>query len=122
MGDGPATADELRQMLCYLEEGLDAGAFGISTGLEYPIEVGSAASEVEALLEPVARHDLLYLTHTRRRDWGGRGSARDSAASRCSPASLASIASWRAGRLRASTDVAPADAALVLASPGLWRR
>jgi N-acyl-D-amino-acid deacylase len=73
MKDGPATADELRQMLRYLEEGLDAGAFGISTGLEYPIEVGAAASEIEALLEPVARRDLLYSTHTRRRDKGAVG-------------------------------------------------
>ena len=73
MKDGPATADELRQMLRYLEEGLDAGAFGISTGLEYPIEAGAAASEIEALLEPVARRDLLYSTHTRRRDKGAVG-------------------------------------------------
>lgn len=73
MKDGPAATDELRQMLRYLEEGLDAGAFGFSTGLEYPIEVGAAASEIEALLEPVARRDLLYSTHTRRRDKGAIG-------------------------------------------------
>jgi N-acyl-D-amino-acid deacylase len=68
--DRPATADERRDMLRHLEEGLEAGAFGLSTGLEYPIEVAADSREIEALLEPVARRGLLYATHTRRRDRG----------------------------------------------------
>lgn len=68
--DRPADRDELQVMTRHLEEGLDAGAFGLSTGLEYPIEVGAPAAEIEALLKPVARRDLLYATHTRRRDQG----------------------------------------------------
>ena len=68
--EGPATADETAAMRRHLEEGLDAGAFGFSTGLEYPIEVGADRSEIESLLAPVARKDALYATHTRRRDDG----------------------------------------------------
>lgn len=66
----PASQDETKRMRRHLEEGLDAGAFGYSTGLEYPIEAGANRAEIEALLEPVARRGLLYATHTRRRDSG----------------------------------------------------
>ncbi|MEE2688488.1 MAG: amidohydrolase family protein [Pseudomonadota bacterium] len=68
--DGPATSDERNTMIRHLEEGLEAGAFGFSTGLEYPIEVGADQNEIEALLAPVARREALYATHTRRRDDG----------------------------------------------------
>jgi len=68
--DRPADVDELKQMRRHLEDGLEAGAFGFSTGLEYPIEVGADSEEIAALLEPVARRGLLYATHTRWRDDG----------------------------------------------------
>ncbi len=64
----PADSAEIAQMLHYLEEGLEAGAFGFSTGLEYPVEVGVTAQEIGALLKPVARQGLLYASHTRWRD------------------------------------------------------
>lgn len=65
-----ASADQRRKMLRLLEEGLEAGAFGYSTGLEYPAESAAPPAEIAALLEPVARRDRLYATHTRRRDEG----------------------------------------------------
>lgn len=68
--EGPATTDERRIMIRHLEEGLEAGAFGFSTGLEYPIEVGADRGEIETLLAPVSRAGALYATHTRRRDEG----------------------------------------------------
>jgi N-acyl-D-amino-acid deacylase len=49
-----------------LRESLDAGAWGYSTGLEYPQEAGATEDEVAAL----ARHAPFYATHTRRRDEG----------------------------------------------------
>lgn len=69
----PAEASERRVMRRHLEEALEAGAIGYSTGLEYPIEASVSADEIEALLEPVARRGLLYATHTRHRDEGAVG-------------------------------------------------
>jgi N-acyl-D-aspartate/D-glutamate deacylase len=66
----PADADERRAMIKHLEEALEAGAFGLSTGLEYAIEQGADGAEIAALLKPIARRDLLYATHTRKRDGG----------------------------------------------------
>lgn len=64
----PATAEEVATMARLLEEGLEAGAFGYSTGLEYPLERACAEEEVAALCRVVARADALYATHTRNRD------------------------------------------------------
>jgi len=66
----PATSDELREMRAWLEEGLEQGAWGLSTGLEYAAEAGVPEAEIEALCETAARFDALYATHTRRRDEG----------------------------------------------------
>ncbi|MEX0956438.1 MAG: amidohydrolase family protein [Rhizobiaceae bacterium] len=66
--DGKANRKELGEMVRLLEDGLEAGAFGYSTGLEYPLERGADSSEISRLLEPVAARSLLYATHTRDRD------------------------------------------------------
>ena len=66
--ESPANKDEVRQMCHHLEEGLEAGAFGFSTGLEYAVEMGASSEEIKALLQPVARLGLMYATHTRQRD------------------------------------------------------
>jgi N-acyl-D-aspartate/D-glutamate deacylase len=65
---GAATADELRAMARMLEAGLEEGAFGYSTGLEYAQERGAPEDEVVALCRIVARRGGLYATHTRERD------------------------------------------------------
>lgn len=64
----PADADELKAMLRDLEQALDEGAFGYSTGLEYVQEQAAPAAEVEALCRVVAAKGKLYATHTRDRD------------------------------------------------------
>ena len=64
--DRPADARELAEMQALLDESLDAGAWGYSTGLEYAQEQGATEEELTAL----ARHAPFYATHTRRRDDG----------------------------------------------------
>ena len=68
--DRPASADELKRMKYALDAALDDGAWGMSTGLEYPAEFGAPEEEVTELCRSVARAGALYATHTRRRDEG----------------------------------------------------
>ena len=70
----PATADERRRMAAELEHGLDDGALGLSTGLEYPAEFAAPPAEIEALVTRVRERDGLYATHTRDRGRGVVGS------------------------------------------------
>lgn len=72
-----AAPDELRDMVRELEEAMDAGAFGLSTGLEYAAEVGATRQEVEVLCAVVARRGGLYATHTRFRDGGAVGAVQE---------------------------------------------
>lgn len=68
--DRPAAADERKQMVRLLDEALEAGAWGYSTGLEYAQERGASENELAELCEVVARHGAIYATHTRKRDVG----------------------------------------------------
>jgi N-acyl-D-aspartate/D-glutamate deacylase len=70
LAERPANPDERQEMCRHLDEALDAGAFGLSTGLEYPVEMGASGEEIAELLQPIARRGLLYATHTRKRDQG----------------------------------------------------
>ncbi len=70
LADRPADRDELATMARLLEEGLEAGAWGYSTGLEYGAEIGAPEAEITALARIAARSGALYATHTRRRDEG----------------------------------------------------
>lgn len=72
-----ATADELRSMVRDLEEAMDAGAFGFSTGLEYAAEAAATREEIEHLCKVVARRGGLYATHTRFRDEGAVGAVEE---------------------------------------------
>lgn len=68
--DRPATEDELREMTRLLEEALEQGAWGYSTGLEYAQERGAPEEELQRLCRAAARQGGIYATHTRRRDAG----------------------------------------------------
>jgi N-acyl-D-amino-acid deacylase len=68
--DRPATSEELREMTRLLEEGLEQGAWGYSTGLEYAQERGATEAELTHLCRVSARRGGIYATHTRRRDAG----------------------------------------------------
>jgi N-acyl-D-amino-acid deacylase len=63
--DRAATAAEIAAMTNRLQEGLDAGAIGLSTGLEYPTATAAPTEEVIALARPVAAAGGLYTTHLR---------------------------------------------------------
>lgn len=65
-----ATQHEIRQMIHHVDEGLAAGAFGISSGLEYPQERATTPDEMVALCRPVAQANGLYATHPRHRGPG----------------------------------------------------
>ena len=69
--DGRApTPDELTAMGRYVEEALDAGAIGVSSGLIYAPGVHAAPDEVAALVAVAARHGALYATHMRNESAG----------------------------------------------------
>ena len=70
VADRPANAEEIAAMQALLEQGLDEGAWGWSTGLEYPAERAAGTQELTALARTVARRGGLYATHTRHRDEG----------------------------------------------------
>ena len=63
--DRPATADEIARMAGLLDEALDAGAVGFSTGLAYPTAIAAPAAEVTALAERLERNGGVYTTHMR---------------------------------------------------------
>jgi N-acyl-D-amino-acid deacylase len=63
--DRPLSADESRAMGRALEEALDQGAFGLSTGLEYVPGRYTPASEIVDLARLVARRGGLYASHIR---------------------------------------------------------
>jgi N-acyl-D-aspartate/D-glutamate deacylase len=65
--DRPATPDELAQMQRLLTQGMDEGAFGYSTGLEYGPERACPEHEIAALCHVAAAGGGLYATHTRNR-------------------------------------------------------
>lgn len=70
MGDEerPITADELGMMDALLEESLEQGAWGMSTGLEYWPGLGAGIDELTRLCRTVARHDAIHASHVRNRD------------------------------------------------------
>ena len=63
--DGPAPATARATMRSLLREGLEEGAFGLSTGLDYPPGSFAPAAEVADLCREVARLGALYHTHVR---------------------------------------------------------
>ncbi len=70
LADRPARPDELAQMTYLLDEALEQGAWGYSTGLEYASERGADEDELVHLCTACGRRHGIYATHTRRRDEG----------------------------------------------------
>lgn len=60
-----ATDDETARMGERLDEALDAGAIGFSTGLAYPTAIAAPAAEVTALVKRLAAVGGVYTTHMR---------------------------------------------------------
>src|SRR5437016_795616 len=63
--DRAPSKTELEQMIALLDEGLRAGALGLSTGLFTPPGSFAQPDEIMALCEVVARHKAAYFTHIR---------------------------------------------------------
>lgn len=63
--DRNATPEELREMVRILEEALDQGAIGLSTGLEYVPGIWTPAEEIHALARVVAARGAFYASHMR---------------------------------------------------------
>lgn len=63
--DRAASAHEVAAMRAQLQEALDAGALGLSTGLAYATAYAAPTEEVVALAEPLAAAGGLYATHLR---------------------------------------------------------
>ncbi|MDD2598874.1 MAG: amidohydrolase family protein [Kiritimatiellae bacterium] len=61
----PARADEIKVMVRRLEEALEMGCHGVSTGLLYQPGKYAESSEIETLAAAVARHGGFYATHMR---------------------------------------------------------
>jgi N-acyl-D-aspartate/D-glutamate deacylase len=62
---GAPTDAQLEEMTRTIDEGLAAGAFGLSSGLIYPPGMYSATEELAALAGVVARHGGLVTSHVR---------------------------------------------------------
>lgn len=60
-----ATPDEMKVMFHTLEQALDEGAIGLSSGLAYPPGSAVPREEIIELSKIVARHGGLYTTHMR---------------------------------------------------------
>jgi N-acyl-D-amino-acid deacylase len=56
---------ELLQMIKDLKEAMEAGAFGMSSGLIYPPGCYSTAEEISEMCKIVKQHDGIYATHIR---------------------------------------------------------
>ena len=63
--DRPLSSEGLRGVLRALEQGLDEGAIGLSTGLEYTPGSYTPTEEIVALARVVARYGGLYASHIR---------------------------------------------------------
>jgi dihydroorotase/N-acyl-D-amino-acid deacylase len=63
--DRPPTADELEQMRNLVREAMEAGAFGLSSGLIYAPGRFASTEEVIELAQVAAEYDGIYISHMR---------------------------------------------------------
>ncbi|HZM33009.1 MAG TPA: D-aminoacylase [Burkholderiales bacterium] len=61
----PASAEEVSRMRELVEEALQAGAIGGSTGLYYEPAVAASTEEVIEVFRPLSKRNALYCTHMR---------------------------------------------------------
>ncbi|MCL2897230.1 N-acyl-D-amino-acid deacylase family protein [Brenneria tiliae] len=63
--DRPATSGELEQMCSALQDALESGAIGLSSGLAYTNAKRAPPSEIQPLVDIVGEYGALYTTHMR---------------------------------------------------------
>lgn len=64
-GRGRVDDFQMRQIKALVREGLEQGAVGLSTGLDYIVQCFSTTDELAEVCEVVAEHNGLYVTHVR---------------------------------------------------------
>jgi N-acyl-D-amino-acid deacylase len=74
------TGGELDRLAGMVREAMEAGAAGLSTGLEYAPGIAATEAELRALCAPVGAHGGLYATHCRNREAAIVDAAREAAA------------------------------------------
>ena len=70
MADGDATPAQIDAMCALVQEGMDAGAFGISTGLAYSPGDLVSEKELTAVCKPLQAFRGIYTTHLRNQGEG----------------------------------------------------
>ena len=63
--DRPANSEEIATMRAMVEEALQAGAIGVSTGMFYPPAMAATTEEVTEICRPLTARKALYVTHMR---------------------------------------------------------
>jgi N-acyl-D-amino-acid deacylase len=63
--DRPANAHEIAQMQALVEEAMQAGAIGMSTGTFYPPAAAATTEEIIEIGRPLSARQALYVTHMR---------------------------------------------------------
>jgi N-acyl-D-amino-acid deacylase len=96
--DRAPDTSELDAMVRTVDEALDAGAIGVSTGLIYAPGMHARPHEVEALVAAAYRRDGLYATHMRNESDGVHGAIDEAVGT----ARRAGEAAGRPGRLQVS--------------------
>ena len=62
---GKASCEQIRSMQKMVEESMEAGALGISTGLAYLPGAYTEWEEIREITKPVSKYDGLYISHIR---------------------------------------------------------
>ena len=63
--DRPANAAEIAAMRAHVEEAMQAGAIGLSTGTFYPPAVKATTEEIIEVSRPLSKRSAVYATHMR---------------------------------------------------------
>jgi len=63
--DRPANDDEIAAMQALVEEAMQAGAIGLSTGTFYPPAIKATTEEIIEVCRPLSARKALYVTHMR---------------------------------------------------------
>jgi len=62
------TLEQITSMTTLVEQGLELGAWGLTTGLEYQPGMFSTPQELAAVAKPVGKRDLVVMSHMRNED------------------------------------------------------